>query len=70
MYSNMHGGGDMDLDPTSVALIVNGAALVWGAARINTTVKRLEHTLDHLDGRVDDHATRISRMEGTLGSDG
>lgn len=60
----------MDLDPTSVALIVNGAALVWGAARINTTVKRLEQTLDHLDHRVSDHGERISRMEGTIKADG
>ena len=60
----------MELDATSVALVVNGAALVWGAARINTTVKRLERTLDHLGGRVSDHGERISRMEGTLGADG
>jgi len=60
----------MEIDGTSVALIVNGAALVWGAARINTTVKRLEKTLDILGGRVADHGERISRMEGSLGSEG
>ena len=53
-----------------VALLVQFGGLVWGAAKISTSVtalsesvRKLDRTVEHLDTRVQDHETRVSVLE-------
>lgn len=53
-----------------LALIVQGAALVWGASKISSavtalsaSVAKLDSTVAHLDARVHDHETRVTVLE-------
>lgn len=52
------------------ALVAQGAALVWGASKISSSVSdlaksvtKLDATVEHLDKRVHDHETRVTVLE-------
>lgn len=60
----------MDLNPETVTILLNLGALVWGAAKISSSVDHLDKTVTKLQSHMEeaeeeraDHDKRISLLE-------
>ena len=51
---------------TLVILGLNFSGIIWGASKISSSTKNLEKTAERVNTTLQDHNTRISRIEGHL----
>lgn len=49
-----------------LTVLLNLGGLVWGASKMDSATKNLTKIVDKMDGIVDEHEKRISRMEGRM----
>lgn len=56
-------GNGIEITPSQIAAFVNLAALVWGAAKMHSSIKLLKEFRENVRATLDDHSKDIAKID-------